>query len=238
MNCDTARIYCGAVADGELGEVPRGVLAHIQACHDCSTEVQWQREAQDAVAGALVEPPASGILPLPVFAPARRGWRRGAALGVVAAAAAMILIAGTVILGRGGPSPALRPAAELAITDAAHAYGNPAAFSSSDPAAIAGWSAGRGMAVDVMTVPGAAVTGARVSNIQGHPMVTVIYTGAAGTIEVTVVPPVMTGGWPAMEAMKVNRTPVGLVHRGADGVIVVTPSDRELHAAMSALQAA
>jgi len=69
-------------------------------------------------------------------------------------------------------------------------------------------------------------------------VVTVIYTGSGGTTEVTMVPAAMAGGWPAMEAMKVDRTPVGLVHRGSDGVIVVTPDDSALHAAMTALQAA
>lgn len=237
MNCDTARIYCGAVADGELAIVPAGVLAHIRACHDCSTEVQWQRQAQDALAEALVDEPVAGILQLPVVPPRAQWWRRGIELGAVAAAAAVLLVGGTMALGhRSGPVDA-RPAAEVAMGDAAHAYGRPLAFSSSDPAAIAGWSAGRGIEVAVMTIPNAVPTGARVSTIDGHAMVTVVYTGSRGTTEVTMIPSAMSGGWPAMEATKVDRTPVGLVHGASDSIIVVTADDGSLHAAMTALQA-
>ncbi|GAC1330510.1 MAG: hypothetical protein NVSMB17_07910 [Candidatus Dormibacteria bacterium] len=238
MNCDTARIYCGAVADDELALVPAAVLTHVHACHECSIEVQWQRHANQAIASALsveLEERAPAVLP-PVLRPPR--WRQSRVFIGIAAAAAVLVAVGTLSLGHGYRSATQRPGADLAISDAAHAYGRPAGFSSNDTAAISGWAEGRGLPVEVMTMPDAVPTGARVSTIEGHPMVTVIYTGSAGTTEVTAIPASMATTWPAMEINRVDRRPAGWVHRGASGVIVVTPDERALHVAMAALQAA
>lgn len=235
MNCDTARAYCGAVADGEYELVPLPERQHIAACHQCAVEVQWQREAGRAVVGALAEVP----LPFPAM-PARRAHRArpwpALGLGALAAAAAVLVIA-SVIGGRGPTPGAPRATADAAMGDAALAYGRPAAFISTDAAAIAGWSLGKGIPVEVMSLPDEVPTGARVSLISGHDVVTVIYTGAHGTMEVTVLPAAMTAGWPAMEATRVGATPVGIVHRSTDGVIVVTPDPGALHSAMTTLQA-
>jgi hypothetical protein len=234
VNCDTARIYAGAVADGEVDGVPSLILEHIRQCHDCSTEVQWQREAQSALAGAISE---EQVLPLPLRPqlPPRRQRRYLAATGL-AAAVAMLLIIGTLAaLPSRAPTPG--SGADVAMGDAAHVYGRPAAFTSTDVAAISAWSAGRGMPVAVVSLPGEVATGARVSTIDGHQHVTVIYTGPHGATEVTVVPAAMAGGWPTMEATRMGGASVGLVRRTGDSVIVVTPDDAGLHKTMAALQA-
>ncbi|MFN2463278.1 MAG: hypothetical protein ABR573_05170 [Candidatus Dormibacteria bacterium] len=247
MNCDTARIYCGAVADEELGAVPAGVLAHVRACHDCATEVSWQREAQNAVRATLAAEATSGAPPLPLVPRrwARRGLAYGSLAAVAAAAAAMLVMTGPLTTTAPvqqqpsrAPRASIRAPVESAMGDAVHAYGRPAAFHSTDAAAVSGWAAGRGVKLEVVSMPGAVLTGARISTIGGREMMTIIYTGARGTTEVTMVPGAMVNGWPAMEAMKMDDVPVALVKRVSDFVIITCPDDGALHAAMTALQAA
>jgi len=246
VNCDTARIYAGAVADGEVDGVPAPILEHIRQCHDCSTEVQWQREAQVALAAAIAgkelrrvpaaQPAHSlrSLSNLPFVAAIVR--RRSLAFAGAAAAVVLLLITATVA-GLPGRLANPGPGADAAMRDAASAYGRPAAFTSTDPAAISGWSAGRGMPAEVVALPDETVTGARVSTVEGHQVLTIIYTGPRGTTEVSVIPAAMAGGWPTMEAKKVGNAPVGLVRRSGDSMLIVAPDDAGLHQAMTTLQA-
>ncbi|MDQ6747496.1 MAG: hypothetical protein M3010_05245, partial [Candidatus Dormibacteraeota bacterium] len=190
------------------------------------------REAHAAIAGALTEPVGVARRYLPPSFKFRRGHL---ALSAVAAAAAALVL-GTLLGGQPGHAPASRPTADVAMSDATLAYAQPVAFASTDAAAITGWSAGRGMPVEVVPLAGQVPTGARVSTINGHQLMTIVYTGAHGATEVTVVPAAMSSTWPAMEATSINRTPVGLLRRPRDSVIVVTRDDAGLHLAMSALQ--
>ncbi len=230
MNCDQARIYTGAVADGELDVIPPAVLHHIEECHDCAAEVRWQREAQAAIAGALAaedawEPPPPGRL-------ATTRSRSFPRLAFPALAAAVLIVAALVGLATraGAGSP------EIAMSDAAHAYGHDASFRSTDTVAISAWAAGQGMAVRGITVPGKVATGARLSRVVAHNVVTIIYAGSAGITEVTVIPASMTTGWPLMEETRVEANPVGLVHHAGATFIVVSADDASLHEAMVALQ--
>ncbi len=249
MNCDTARIYAGAVADGEVDGVPAPILEHIDQCHDCSTEVQWQREAHMALAAAIAQKDLRRI-PAARPAPSPRSHTNLPLAGLVAAivrrprlafagvaAALVLLLITATVTGLPGRVANPRSGADVAMGDAAGAYGRPAAFTSTDPAAISGWSAGRGMPAKVVALPGETVTGARISTVDGHQVMTIIYAGPGGATEVTVIPAAMAGGWPTMEARKVGGAPVGLVRRSGDSMIVVAPDDAGLHRAMTTLQA-
>jgi hypothetical protein len=152
-------------------------------------------------------------------------------------AAVAAAIAGTALFaGLSRPAGDVPPSAESAMGQAAHAYGQSAAFSSTDGGAIAGWSSGRGMPVEVMALPGEVATGARISRVGRHQVVTIIYAGSHGSTEVTVVPASMARTWPAMEATTVGATPVGLVRRPRDSLIIVSPDAGGLHQVMTALQ--
>ena len=228
MNCDVAREYCGAVADGALELVPEPVLEHIHACPDCSTEVEWQREAQVAVAAALAAP-----LRDPVLAPAR--WRLTAPRVRWAAGIAAVMAVGLAVVGlrayvTSGSS------AEAAMLDASHSYGSPAGFVSGDSSAVEGWSAGVGVPVQVMPIKGDQLTGARVSRVMDHGVMTLIFAGSGGSVEVSMVPARYATQWPDMEAKAVDHRPVGLLRHGQDSLIIVAGTDAQLHATMALLQ--
>jgi len=248
VNCDTARIYAGAVADREVDGVPTLILEHIRQCHDCSIEVQWQREAHVALAAAIAQMDLSRIpaarpthsLPSrtkPPFAEVVTAIVRRRSLTLAGVAAVVLLLITATVAGLPGRLANPGTGADAAMRDAASAYGRPAAFTSTDPAAISGWSAGRGMPAEVVALPDETVTGARISTVEGHQVITIIYTGARGTTEVSVIPAAMAGGWPTMESKKVGNAPVGLVRRSGDSMLIVAPDDAGLHQAMTTLQA-
>ncbi|HXA43230.1 MAG TPA: hypothetical protein VNV65_10025 [Candidatus Solibacter sp.] len=228
MNCDVAREYCGAVADGELELVPAPVLEHIHACPDCSVEVEWQREAQVAVAAALVAP-----LGDPVPAPARWRWataRMRWAVGVAAVVAVGLAVIGLRADVNSGSS------AEAAMLDASHSFGSPAGIVSGDRSAVEGWTAGVGVPVQVMPIKGDQLTGARLSRVMNHGVMTLIFAGSGGRVEVSMVPARYAAQWPDMEAKAVDHRPVGLLRHGQDSLIIVAGTDAQLHATMALLQ--
>ncbi|MHB8509762.1 MAG: anti-sigma factor [Candidatus Dormibacteria bacterium] len=234
MNCDLARGYSGAVADDELQLVPGPILEHIRACHDCGTEVEFQREAQRALRLALRDPVASDHVG--VAAPSRAGGaprpRRPSRIWLVAAAVVATLgsaAAAQIMLPHRGP-------VDSALADAVHAYGTAPAFVSSDEFAVRGWAAGAGVAVEVMPVPGEALTGARVTSVSGHRVVTMVFSGPRGSTEISVVPDAMVRDWPVMEATAIDNRPVGVLHHGSQNLIVVAADETNLHEVMNSLE--
>ena len=185
MICAEARVYAGAVADGEVELVPAGAAEHVAGCERCAREVDLQRASQAALVSALAdearEDQAAAVRGVTEAASSLRrpGWRLSAGPLAATAVAAAILVAvgiGAVLM-----SPSSRPAVttvpDSAMADAVHGFGGAADYTSGDAASVNGWAGAHGASMPAMPVSGATCVGARAATVGGHPAVTYLYRG-------------------------------------------------------------
>lgn len=231
--------YAGAVADGELDLVPREVLAHIESCRVCAREIEWQREINASLAGALAAEAAVPSAPVRIL-PTSRWWSRprvAALVGGIAAAALLVATVGVLSLGiHGGRTPAV-PVAESVMTAAEHGYGTAAALTSSDSGAVGSWAAAHGMGeMQPPNVTGATLMGARSWSVEGRTAITFLYADQGGQTEVTALAGPPPSGWPMSETRMMGGHAVGVLGHANSGMVIVAPDAAELTRAMSAIQ--
>lgn len=240
MTHAAAMDFTGAVADGELELVPPAIRAHIDGCPVCSLEVRWQREVQTGLAAALAAEAAGAATRAPAH---RRGVRPGfrlpgpALIAGIAAAALVLATAGVLSLGRqGAPQPAA-PGADTVLAAAQRAYGSPPAMETSDPAAVAGWTAAHGMgAMTPPAVEGATLMGVRAGTMAGASRVTFVYAGPAGRVEVTPLAVPATADWPMSETRMMGGLAVGMMGHAGSRMAIVAPDEAELTTVMTSIQ--
>ena len=246
-DCSDARLYAGAVADGELEAVPDIVRRHIQGCAACRRDVDTQREIQRSLVSALRPEYASAgtgaVLQLgragrprvlPALPRLPLSWVRGAAV-----AAVLVLAVGGGLLLPAALRPAPVTSAPLtdsaAMAGAVHAYGEAVDFTSTDPVSLANWSATHGSPVKVMAIAGEVPVGARMRMVSGSRQVTIVYAGGTGAVEMSAVPAALATGWPSMEARTMSGRAVGMMHQQGVAWIIVAPSEADLIRTMSTM---
>lgn len=232
--------YTGAVADGELNLVPAEVLAHIESCRVCAGEVQWQREVNASLAGALAAEAAEQSGPFRILPPRRWWWSRpraAALVGGIAAAALLVATAGVLSLGDHGRRAPAVLVAESVMTAAEHGYGTAPAMASSDSGAVGSWAAAHGMGeMRPPSVTGATLMGARSWSVEGRTAITFLYAEQGGQTEVTALAGPPPSGWPMSETRMMGGHAVGVLGHGTSGVVIVAPDEAQLNRAMSAIQ--
>ncbi len=188
-----------ACHDGEASpdEVSRA-REHLTGCVACRTGLSRFRVLGDALRSAgrsLAEErePARLIAPT---AP-RPGRRRLLAAGLVAAVAALVLTDRVALRGD-------RVVNELEARHlTAFARAAPCDFESADPAAVRAWVAAHlGQEVDVPTVPGARLLGARRCSLSGMATVSLMYRRGGEPVSLFVPPP---GTATAVENVRLAR---------------------------------
>lgn len=164
--CAEHHPYLAAVADGELEQVPRATVAHLQACPDCREEVEIQRALGAKILAAAVAPAQA--------ASRRRGLlsRRAALRAAVVAVASVLASGGAFAFLISRPDPVLAAAA---------AASQPPQFQSTDNSRIASWcehASGRSM--PELDLAPLSPVGARIDQGAGTAIVTVFYVTPEG----------------------------------------------------------
>jgi len=205
--------------DGEAtpAEVTR-VTAHLPQCAACrTTRSRFQligdvvRSAQRAVERERGSP--ARARPATVLRPFRRRVLVGA---LVAAAAMTVWIQLRSSAGRGVVIDELEARHLTAFAKA-----RPCDFESPDPAAVRAWIADHlGRAVEVPTVPGATLLGARHCILSGTPTVSLMYRRGPEAISLFVSPP---GTQTAVENVRLARATVGCTEARLGAAVCARP---------------
>lgn len=215
--CEEHRRYLAAIADGEGQLVPDATLDHVQACPSCQREVETHRllsqQLRSAVTSAVAGRPAVAAQAPAVRQPATG---RRTALAVIALLLVLAVIGGVRIW------PLLSGDAQVAA--AAEVAGQPAQFSSGDPAEIGAWcERASGRQMPQVALPQLTPEGARMDQRGGGEIVTVRYRAQDGHLvtvswlDASPVPPDRRG----VEARKEGERTV-LVAHSAGGTAVVS----------------
>jgi len=184
--------------DGEATPVEvRQAMAHLPECAACRTARARFQVIGDALRSAQVATVRAP--PLPVL---RLRRRRVLAAALVAAAAIMVWVQQS---SRNGGRVVVDELEARHLT--AFSRTAPCDFESADPAAVRAWIADHfGREVEVPTVPGARLLGARRCSLSGTPTVSLMYRRGAEPLSLFVSPP---GTQTAIENVRLSQASVG-----------------------------
>jgi hypothetical protein len=239
VTCAEARVYAGALADGEVEVVPAEAATHVAGCVDCSREAEWQRAANEGLVAALAEEALHQAGLGEARRAAARGprrWNPGSLVATAGAAAVLVAVGVGAVLISPSTAPGRAAPPDAAMADAVHAYGAAPEYSSTELVAVNGWAAARGAALPAMTVAGASCTGARTGSVGGSAEITYLYQQGGSAVEVSVLPGEAPGTWPMSETRMMEGRAVGMVHHGNQGLIVVAGDHGQLMTFISQIQ--
>jgi hypothetical protein len=192
--CEEHRPYLAAIADGERELVPASTVDHVRTCASCQREVDTHALLSQRLRSAVTSSAAQRAIGVTLPSAVRGLSRRRAALAVVAVLLTMAVIGGVTIW------PVLSGDAQVAA--AAEVAGQPAQFSSADPAEIGVWCARTsGRQMPQVTLPQLTPEGARMDRRAGSEIVTVRYRAEDGHL--------VTVSW-------LDASPVPLDRRGVE----------------------
>jgi len=188
--------------DGEATPAEiRQAMAHLPECGACRTARARFRIIGDALRSAHL----ASVRPRPRALLRPRG-RRVLVAALVAAAAVLVWVHRTSGDGGRAVVDELEARHLTAFTRAA-----PCDFESADPAAVRAWIADHlGQEVEVPSVPGARLLGARRCSLSGTPTVSLMYRRGGEPLSLFVSPP---GTLTAVENVRLSRpTEIGRAH--------------------------